>query len=869
MKCRLFAILAAGIFVAALPLVSSGETITLNQGWAIQAADRLDATGAAISQSDFRPVNWQPATVPSTVLGALVNDGVYPDPLRGKNLEAIPARPFQGAWWYRHEFTLAGPASKTYSRLLFDGINYRADVWLNGQKIAGSLRGAFRTFDLDVTAQLRPGVNVLAVEIFPPQPGDLTLGFVDWSPAPADHDMGLFREVHLRQSGAVSVEHPFVQSRVNLQTLQEADLIVTAEMANHTDAELSGEATVDTDGIHLVVPYTLHPRETRRLELTPEKYPALHIDHPRLWWPAGLGQPNLYSMRIAATAAGQSSDVCTVTFGIRQVGDYLNAQGYRGYMVNGKKLLIRGGGWVDDIFLRENEANLKAQLEYVVAMHLNAIRLEGFWGSSQKLYDLADRMGILVMVGWSCQWEWPEYRGVPIVESDHFGGAKTADEVALVTACWRDQVRWLRQHPSVLVWVLGSDKLPWPEVEKQYLADLKRLDPSRPTLSSCQLQQSDLTGSTAVKMAGPYQYVTPNYWWIDTKNGGAFGFNTETGPGPQIPPISTLRRMLSADRLWPINDEWNFHCGRFTFGNLDAYLKAHNARYGESATVEDFAFKAQATNYEAMRAMFEAFGANQPKTTGIIQWMLNASWPKFYWQLYDYYLMPNGALYGAMKGSTPLHVSYDYGNHSLYAANETLADLTGAKLRIKLFNLDSKPVFEQTSPIDCPAGTGRKLLTLPALDPASPVYFLDLRLTDHDGKELDRNFYWLSIRPDVLDEAKTEWYVTPNTSFADFKPLAHLAKAALKVAGRFGKGEVELDLFNPTDHVAFFNELQLLKDKSRQPVLPIFWDDNYVSLLPGEHRTLKVHYADANLDHERPVVAIQGWNTPPQELAAP
>ncbi|MDP2876807.1 MAG: hypothetical protein Q8O00_11525, partial [Holophaga sp.] len=388
-------------------------------------------------------------------------------------------------------------------------------------------------------------------------------------------------------------------------------------------------------------------------------------------------------------------------------------------------------------------------------MNLNTVRLEGVWGSSQRLFDIADREGILLMVGWSCQWEWPEYLGKPIVENDVFGGPKDPKDVELVTTYLRDQVRWLRNHPSIFVWVWGSDKLPWPEVEKQYTADLASLDPTRPNLMACKSFTSPLSGPSAVKMAGPYDFVTPNYWWVDTKNGGAFGFNTETGPGPQVPPLSSLKRMLPADKLWPINDEWNFHCGRFQFGNLDIYLKAFNARYGESKTVEDFTFRTQAANYEAMRAMFDAFGANRPKTTGLIQWMLNGSWPKFYWQLYDTFLMPNGAFYGARKGSQPLNLVYDYAAGSVYLINDRLQDEKNVTVRARVFGADSSVLSEEKITVPCLPNHSRKVLDLKMPSSGSPIHFLDLRLTDSGGKELSNNFYWLSSKPDVLDEAKT------------------------------------------------------------------------------------------------------------------
>ena len=309
-------------------------------------------------------------------------------------------------------------------------------------------------------------------------------------------------------------------------------------------------------------------------------------------------------------------------------------------------------------------------------MNLNTIRLEGFWGSSQKLYELADRKGILVMTGFSCQWEWDHYLGKPQTDNT-YGAAKSEEDAELLAGYLRDQVVWLRNHPSVLVWLVGSDKLPWPQVERRYRDVLREVDPGRPVLASAKGWNSEVSGPTAVKMLGPYNYVTPNFWFEDRTHGGAWGFNTETGPGPQVPPLASLKKMLPADKLWPINEVWNFHCAEHEYSDLSLFLDAYNHRYGAAHSVEEFAFKSQAASYEAMRPMFEAFGANKPRATGVIQWMLNAAWPKLYWQLYDYYLMPTGAFYGTRKGSQPQTLVYSYADRSVTLVNDTLSPLRG------------------------------------------------------------------------------------------------------------------------------------------------------------------------------------------------
>ncbi len=863
MMTRWAGLLCASILMAAPSQPKLGSTQGLEQGWVLQAADKAGAPGAEISRPGFKAKGWLPTEVPSTVMATLVRNGVHKDPFFGQNLAAISSEPFKQGWWYRTEFIVEDPGDGSHTRLRLDGLNFRADIWLNGKQIAGrdAICGAFRNFDLDIGSGLAKGVNVLAVEVFPPQPGDFTMGFVDWNPLPPDRNMGIFREVKLHRTGAVAMEEVCVRSTVDLKTLKEASLEISLKLINREDHAQTGTLKGSIGEIHFQVPYVLKAGERQALRLGPSQVPALRIRNPRLWWPHNLGKAELYRLELSAQAGSSLSDGCGVTFGIRQVADYLNAQGQRGYMVNGQKVLIRGAGWVDDLFLREDPKNLEAQFHYVKHMNLNTVRLEGFWGSSQRLYDLADREGILLMVGWSCQWEWPEYLGKPIVESETFGGPKEPLEIERVTGYLRDQVRWLRNHPSLLVWVVGSDKLPWPEVEKRYVADLKVLDPSRPLLRSCKELTSPLSGSSAVKMAGPYDYVTPNYWWVDTKNGGAFGFNTETGPGPQIPPLSTLQRMLPADKLWPINEAWNFHCGRFQFGNLDIYLKAFNARYGESKSVEDFAFRAQAANYEAMRAMYEAFGANRPKATGVVQWMLNGAWPKFFWQLYDTFLMPNGAFYGARKGSQPLNVVYDYGTGSVHLVNDTLQELKAVTVRARIFRADSTLASSQEITVPCLPNHSRKVLELKDSG-GGPIHFLDLRLSGPGGKALADNFYWLSTQPDVLDEAKTTWFVTPNSSFADFTALAKLPVARVKLEQRSVSGKdwsAEITLTNTSEHIAFCLELGVVRP-SGEPLLPVLWDDNYLSLLPHEARRIRVRLPGVELRGETPRITLNGWN---------
>jgi exo-1,4-beta-D-glucosaminidase len=842
-----------------------GDTIVLDDGWYIQSSAVNKETGEIISKPGFSFDGWYKTSVPTTVLAALVKNNLYEDIYFAKNLEKIPRDQFQQSWWYRKEFNLGTLSFAANARLLFEGINYRANIWLNGKKAASAdeIIGSFRIFDIDITSLIHAGKNILAVEVFPPKPGDFTIGFVDWNPTPPDKNMGLWREVKLCLSGPVSLNHPFVQSKVNLETLDQAALTVSVDLVNHSKNQVSGVVKGEIEKVMFSQSFSLDPGEKKNIIFSPDGYKQLQFQHPRLWWPYNMGTPHLYRLKLAALPDNKNmvSDSQEITFGIREVSDYLNKQGHRGYKINGKEILIRGGGWVDDMLLADDFTGIENQFKYTRHMNLNTIRLEGFWGSSQKFYDLADQLGILLMAGWSCQWEWQDYLGKPV---DEFGGVKTPDEIDLVARSLRDQVVWLRNHPGIFVWVLGSDKLPRPELEEKYNTYLDAVDPSRPRLASCKTQVSKISGSTAVKMNGPYDYVPPVYWYIDKKKGGAFGFNTETGPGPQPPPLESIKRMIPEELLWPINDMWEYHCGRNEFNTLNRYMLALENRYGKPENIEDFARKAQVANYEAIRAMFEAFGVNKPNTTGIIQWMLNSAWPEMFWQIYDYYLMPNGAFYGTKTGSQPLNIAYNYGDKAIYLVNDTYVSYENLNAEIRVFNFDSREVFSKAVPVTLGENESKKILDISDIKELSPIYFLDLKLKNSDGKVVGNNFYWLSLKEDTLDEKGTTWFYTPIKEFADFTGLVDLPKVVLDVQHKFETMDseqlVHVTIKNPADKIAFFIELKVIGERSGRSVLPIFWDDNYISLLPGETKTISGRFYSDDTGGEKPVFVFSGWN---------
>ena len=822
--------------------------------WKIQNSNIINSSGELITKENYNDSDWYQAEIPSTVLNALVKNDVYENIYFADNLSKIPTEQFSKPWWYRTEFTIADLSSEENFNLIFEGINYRANIWLNGKLIADSsiIESPYRIFDLNISNNIQEGKNILAVEVIPPEFDDLTIGFVDWNPPAPDKNMGLWRGVKLLRTQEVVLKNVFVDSKVNTETLDEAFLKISAELVNQSDKETNVSIEGTIENIQFSKSYALKANETKLIKLSSDEIKELHINKPLLWWPNNLGEQNLYKLNIKAVVNNKVSDKKDVRFGIREIGAYKNKNGHKGFKVNGKKVLIKGAGWVDDILLANTPEKVDAQMKYAKHMNLNTIRLEGFWGNDQSIFNKADEYGILLMIGWSCHWEWEGYCNRPETE---FMSITSEKDIALQSLAYRDQIIWLRNHPSVFLWTLGSDKLPVAKLEQKVSDYINEYSPNIPYIASCKGEDmgvdfhniSEISGKVAVKMLGPYGYVTPNYWYVDTTLGGAYGFNTETGPGPQIPPMESMKRMIPEKDLWPPNNDiWNYHSGRNEFQTLNRYLKAFNARYGEAKNVEEFTFKSQMSNYEAIRAMFEAFTVNKHNTTGIIQWMFNSAWPETFWQLFDWYLMPNGAFYGTKKACQPLNLIYNYKDHNIYVANNYNEAFDNLKAEIRVLNINSEEISSSTIDFNIAENISSKIFEMPEFINITTTYFVDLKLKDENDKEISTNFYWLSTKEDVLDIENSEWFITPNKSYADFTLLNEMPETKINVTHEFsGDGnekQLTVNIKNKSDKIAFFIELQLKNVETGLSVLPIFWEDNYITLLPGESKIINAEF---------------------------
>ncbi|WP_232821135.1 sugar-binding domain-containing protein [Dyella sp. C11] len=868
-------------YVATRVPADSGSVTAINH-WLIQDSAKAQQSGADISATGYATKEWLPVSGKATVMAGLLenhafknNDVFFSDNLRAVQVPESSGNLFVTPWWYRTEFTLSKDAAGKHTLLHTNGMISSADVWVNGHQVAdhGELAGAYPVHELDVTRWVHAGTNILAMQVYPADPRtSLSIGWVDWNPTPPDNNMGPWRGVDIAQTGPVSLSFPEALSTLSLPDLSRATLTVKVTAKNLDTVAHDATITGTAAGVPLQQTVHLAPGQTQVVSFTPSTTPGLALDHPKIWWPLGMGEHPLYQLEMTAAVDGATSDHAASSFGIRSVTSSLTRQGYRQFFVNGKPLLIRGGGWAPDMFLRDDPARMDAEFSYVVNMGLNTIRSEGKL-ENPRFYELADQNGIMVLAGWECcdKWESAAKTG---------GSTWTAADMKVAQDSMASEARLLRNHPSVIGFYIGSDNAPPPPIAKMYVDTLRAEDWSLPIISAAADQGTAETGPSGMKMAGPYDWIPPSYWYAD-KLGGAFGFDSEVSAGADIPRLEDVQHMLGPqeqEALWKYPNARQYHASAdwSEFAVLTPFDNALAARYGAPTSLADYVAKAQLDNYDNVRAQFEAFNARMDAAkpaTGVIYWMLNNAWPSLHWHLYDYFMNPAGAYFGAKKANELVHIQYSYDSKDIVLVNHALDDVHGLQAHVRVRNLDGSVRYEkQLQGIDLAGNRTKQLTTLPAVAGLSPTYFVELDLASADGKPVSRNVYWLSTKQDVLDWAKSNWYLTPLKQYGDLTALTSLPAATSEVhattqrEGNDNVTTVTLSVPSSSKTVALFQHVSIRQKAKGDLALPIRWSDNDVTLWPGESIVLTARYAAQGTDE--PVVEVSGWNVSPQSVAA-
>ena len=841
------AVLAPGAAAAAKPALP--QPIIVSAGWQLQDAAKAPQSGAEVSAPEFSTTGWYTATVPGTVLTTLVNNHVYPEPLYGENNrpENIPESLARTSYWYRTVIDIPKGWAGERIWLNFEGINYSSSVWVNGAQV-GTTRGAFMRGIFDITANVKPGKQaVVAVLVAPqPHPGDphehtlragtgknggitaidgptflSTIGW-DWIPAIRDRDTGIWQKVFLSATGPVLVKDPLVTTDLPLPKTDSTDIGVQATVENVSDKPVKGVLKGSIEEIAFERPVELAPHSKQIVDFDQKNTPALHVEHPRLWWPNGYGAQDLYKLHLSFEMEGNLSDAQDVDFGVRKITYAVPGTDTLTISVNGVPIFIRGGNWgLDEALKRIPRERLEAEIRMHKLANLNLIRNWVGQSTSEDFYELCDKYGILL---------WDEF-----FQPNPADGPNPTD-IETYVANVREKILRFRNHPSIAVWCARNEGFPPKEIDAELRKLMAELEPTR-------RYQPSSTDGAGVRSHGPYFWRTPREYYRVTDD----FFKTETG-SVSVPTLESIHGMMPQKDWETITDDWAEHDMAKGAQRGDQYPGVLAARYGKIANLADFVRKAQLMNYEAFRAMYEGRNAQMfHPTTAVITWMSHPAQPSFVWQLYHYDLEPNSSLFAVRSAGEMVHIQFNEADGELQVINNLPQPLTDAVARVSIYLLDGTLASQYDTKVTAEPSSVTNLGEVKFPPRISSTHFLKLELRDAKGELISSNFYWRGEPgyPDLL------------TDLNELPKVTLEAKVERSISG--GKQMVTVTLHNPTNSVALMAHLQL-RDSSGERVLPVYYSDNYVSLVPNESISITIEAAQQDSMDKGATVVVDGWN---------
>ena len=864
--CRIIAVL---IILTALflpvSLYSQPHSILLNQNWKAKRTTEVVADGSQISSPSWQPVGWMEAVVPGTILTTLLHNKQIPDPFFGLNNTKIPDVYLTGrdhyTYWFITDFESPAAGEGDQVWLNFRGINYFAEIFLNGKRVNTTThQGMYLREKHLVTPWLLKGkTNRLAVWVAPPDPvgnpnggqgGDGTIarnvtmqctaGW-DWICSIPDRNTGIWDQVSLEITGSVDLRNPYIETRVPGVRIPDgkqnpAFLTATFELKNVTGQPVKGIASAEVDGQKLVQNITLQPGEDKLVT-----FKEIEIKNPLLWWPNGVGNHPLYPLKLSFTGAdGTLLDSETIPVGIRETGHSFDSKmRTQVFTINGQKIFIKGGNWIaSDALLRLSPERYEAEIRLHAGMNMNMIRV---WGGGlterPEFYDACDKYGLLVWqdlyISGDCNGRWFD----PAKKETQERRRAYPDNHSLFVNTVIDQVKMLRNHPSLYLWCGGNEFPPPPDIDKRLKSEIfPKYDGTRYYLdqsTSEDLAKSNLGGNGD----GPYGIKNPLHFFTVR----SFPFNPELG-SVGMPNVETMRKIMDEkDLVIPgkrhENPTWSYH----NYIGYDNFID----QYGKAEGIDDFCRKAQLVNYEQYRALQEGFNAGMWTTySGMLVWKNQNPWTALRGQFYDVFLEQNGGFYGYQHGANPLHLQLNLNDSSVCLVNQTFADLKDLNILAEQFDIHGNVLSEDHYKASAPANRVSVLKKIKKPVPGQGVYFLRLKLSDNDNRLKSENFYWLSH---------------PGKSYEKLNELKQTTLESELKTNRNGEKSVVIN--NPGKETAFFVRLKILKEQGRELALPIYFTDNYITLLPGESREIGIDCSRlSNISVKSLWFGLEGWN---------
>jgi len=823
------------------PAHAAGETLSLDgSAWRIAPQAEIPAVGEQISTPGYKPLRWMTAQVPGTVFGAYVLAGREPEPTYADNAYKVDRAKYDRSFWYRTEFRVPA-AYRAGIWLNLAGVNRDADIYVNGKNV-GAMHGFMQRGRFDLTPLVHFGsVNALAVLDYvpnqPPGKGEnysspafiCSVGW-DWMPRVPGLNMGIYKGVYLSHTGPVSLANPWV--RTDLPALTQANLSVQVEAANDSGAAASGTLSglIEPGSIRFDQPVSLAAGETRTVTLSSETLAALRLKNPKLWWPNGYGSPNLYTCRLAFRIGGEVSDAKTVTFGIKKY-TYDTNNHILHFHVNGVPVFPKGGSWgMSEFMLRCNAKDYDTKVRFHKELNFNMIRNWLGMTPDEAFYAACDKYGIMV---------WDEFW----LNSSTIYGFLPAD-VPLFKANAIDKIKTFRNHPCIALWCAENEATPPPQINDALRADVHLYD------GDDRYYQEN---SHAVNLSGsgPWNALDPKQYFqgVPIGNGDPqpFGMRSEIGTAT-FTSFDSFKKFMPEANWWPYNEMWNQHFFGKSAANAgpDGYENALNRRYGPSRGIQEYCAKAQFLNLETMKALYEGWLDHSDKdASGVLIWMSQSAYPSFVWQTYDYYYDTTGAYWGAKTACEPLHVYWNRNDDRIRVVNTTGKDYDGLTAQAWIYNLDGTQKYHKSIAVSSRFDAVADCFTLTYPDGLSATHFIKLRLTNKAGQVVSENFYWRGTTP------------------LKYTALNDLKKVTLTVSSRLTeRGMMTASITNPagSNTVAFAIRPKLVKPKTGEQVLPVFMNDGYFSLVPGETKHLTIRFDPADAGPLPPALVVECWN---------
>ena len=808
--------------------------------WRLQRDSLANADGTVLSMPGFQDTGWIPATVPATVLSSYLNIGALPDPNYGDNQLMISDSFFYADFWYRTEFKAPASLSGRRVWINFDGVNWKAEVFLNGEKL-GRIEGGFMRGLFDVTNLIRPKEkNAIAVRIEKnATPGSMkqktletaglnggalgadnptyhaSIGW-DWIPTVRGRNTGIWNDVYLTAGGPVTIENPFVSTTLPLPDTSQADLRVEAALKNSDSKPVRGILRGRFGDTAFDQPVTLDPASTKTIVLDPSTNAVLRLKDPKLWWPNGYGDQNLYRVELKFEIGGKTSDAKSFQTGVRQF-TYSEDGGALRIWINGRRFIGRGGNWgFPETNLRYRAREYETALRYHKDMNFTMIRNWVGQTGDEEFYEACDKYGMVV---WQDFWLANPVDGPDPSDSDLF----------LRNA--KDFILRIRNHPSVGLYCGRNEGDPPKPIDNGIRQMLPDLHPGLHYISN--------SAWGVVSGGGPYSVQTPKYYF---KNRATPKLHSELGM-PNVVNIESLRQMMPESALWPRALDWGLHDFNLNSNvRISELVSMMDKSWGGADNPEDWLTVAQFINYDGYRAIFEAQSKNR---MGILLWMSHPCWPSFVWQTYDYYFDPTAGYFGSKKGAEPMHIQWNAATDNVEVVNYNAGDGRDLTAKVEILNLDGSVQWEKSAQVDSAEDSLVAPIALEYPAGLSPVHFIRLKLT-RGGAIVSVNFYWRSREE------------------GDYRALRSLPKVKLETSTRAGrKGQhwiLETDLKNPSSQPALMVRLKAVRAKSGDRILPAIFSDNYVSLMPGEQRSIQTRLEDADTRGEAPRIVVEGFN---------